>query len=147
MNLAPFLLDQMTEVPRLCTEGRGEVPPQARQAVWSPDCGLRAGSLLLGLSFSAGTTARLPGRRGCSWISGTKTGMPRRGRWSCRFLPGIQTLRRKRVRNIEGPPSSATLRRGERERMASEGWEPLRDGRRLSLVPEWLLGMCPPAPS
>lgn len=97
--------------------------------------GLRAGSPLLGLSPSAGTTARPPSRRGCSLISGMKTGMPRRGSWSCLFLPQSKTLIRKRMR-LEAPPGSAIPRTGECEKAGIPGTGAGLSGRRLSLAPD-----------
>lgn len=69
-----------------------------------------------GLSPNAGTTGAPPGRRGCLWTSRTKTGMPRKGSWSCLFLPQIETLIRKRIRQLEAPAGPAILRREESEK-------------------------------
>ena len=97
--------------------------------------GLRAGSPLLGLSPSAGTTARRPSRRGCGSISGTKAGRPRRGSWSCLFLPQSKTLIRRRIR-LEAPPGSAIPTRGECEKAGVPGTGAGFSGRRLSLAPD-----------
>ena len=123
LNFASFLIEWMAWVPRPHAEGRGEASPQAGHAVWSWGWGLRAGFPLLGLNPSAGNIARLPGWWGCSLISEMKTGTPRRGSWSCLFLPGIKTLIRKRARKLEAPAGSAIPSRGEHERPASWGLE------------------------
>lgn len=83
--------------------------------------GLRVGFPLLGRNPSAGNIARSPGGWGCNSISEMKTGTPRRGSWSCLFLPGIKTLIQKRVRKPEALAGSAIPRRGEHERPASQG--------------------------
>lgn len=76
-----------------------------------------------------------PSRRGCSLISGMKTGMPRRGSWSCLFLPQSKTLIRKRIR-LEAPPGSAIPRTGECEKAGIPGTGAGLSGRRLSLAPD-----------
>lgn len=42
--------------------------------------------------------------------------MPRKGNWSCLFLPWIETLIRKRIRRCKAPPGSAIPRREECEK-------------------------------
>lgn len=125
--------------PAVCG-GREEAHPPARPG--SGVCVLRAAvSPPPGLSLSARPTASPPGGRGCHWTSRMKTGMPRKGNWSCLFPPGIKTLIRKR-RKVEAPPGSAIPRRGEREKARAQEarpaswWKPFPGGRVN------LLGVC-----
>lgn len=132
--------------PPFSSTGRRRCPGRMQRAEETPLCrpgrlsspralGVGAGSPLLGLSPSAGTTARPPSRRGCSLISGMKTGMPTRGSWSCLFLPHSKILIRKRIR-LKAPPGSAIPRTGECEKAGIPGTGAGLSERRLSLAPD-----------